>query len=333
MKAAVLNGYDKNGADLVVKDVDMPVCKQTDVLVKVMAAGVNPLDNMVIRGDVKLIVGYDMPLVMGNELSGVVERVGDAVVGFAPGDRVYARLPLNRIGAFAEYVAIDHHAIAKIPEYLSFTQAAAVPLTALTAMQSLDLLDASPGDTLFISGGTGSFGAMAIPIAAARGLRVVTSGSAANEERVRALGASDFIDYRKQDYADVLHDVDCVIDTLGDKELPREFGILKQGGALVSLRGLPNGEFAKRAGMGFVKRLMFGAAGSKYDRLAAKKGQRYRFVFVHSDGAQLAEASDILESARIEPSIDGVFALDSVNEALAKVAAGGSRGKTILELA
>lgn len=333
MRAAVLNGYDKNGADLVVKDVAEPACGPADVLVKVMAAGVNPLDNMIVRGEVKLIVGYDMPLVMGNELSGVVERVGDAVVGFAPGDRVHARLPLGRIGAFAEYAAIDHHALAKVPGYLTFAQAAAVPLTALTAMQALDLLDASKGDTLFISGGTGGFGAMAIPIAAARGLRVVTSGSAANEERVRALGASEFIDYRKQDYADVLHDVDCVIDTLGETELPREFGILKQGGTLVSLRGLPNGEFARRANMGALKRLMFGAAGSKYDRLAAKRGQRYRFIFVHSDGAQLAEASDILASSRIEPPIDGTFALEDVNAALTKVAAGGSKGKTILEIA
>ena len=211
MKAAILNGYDKNGTDLVVKDVPEPECGPRDVLVRVMAAGVNPLDNMIIRGEVKLIVGYDMPLVMGNEFSGVVERVGDAAAGFAPGDRVYARLPLGRIGAFAERIAVDCQALAKIPDYLSFTQAAAVPLTALTAMQALDLADASTGDTLFVSGGTGSFGAMAIPIAAARGLRVVTSGSAANEERVRALGASEFIDYRKQDYADVLHDVDCVI--------------------------------------------------------------------------------------------------------------------------
>lgn len=332
MKAAVLSGYDRNGADLVVKDVAEPECGPGDVLVKIVAADVNPLDNMIIRKEVSLIVGYDMPLVMGNELSGVVERVGDAVVGFASGDRVYARLPLGRIGAFAEYAAIDHHALAKIPDYLSFEQAAAVPLTALTAMQALDLLDASEGDTLFISGGTGSFGAVAIPIAVARGLRVVTSGSAANEERVRALGASDFIDYRKRDYADVLRDVDCVIDTLGDKELPREFGVLKRGGSLVSLRGLPNGEFARRTGMGFLKRLMFGAAGSKYDRLASKRGQRYRFVFVHSDGAQLAEASDILASARIEPSVDKVFPLDDVNAALAKVAAGGSVGKTILEI-
>ena len=332
MKAAVLNGYDKNGADLVVKDVAEPECGQDDVLVKVMAAGVNPLDKMIIRKEVSLIVGYDMPLVMGNELSGVVEKVGTAVSGFEPGDRVYARLPLGRIGAFAERAAIDYRALAKIPEEYSFAQAAAVPLTALTAMQALELLGARKGDTLFISGGTGSFGAMAIPIAAARGLRVVTNGSAANEERVRALGASEFIDYRKQDYADVLRDVDCVIDTLGDKELPREFGILKQGGSLVSLRGLPNGEFARRSGMGLVKRLMFGAAGSKYDRMAAKRGQRYRFVFVYSDGAQLAEASDMLAAAHVEPSVDGVFDLEDVNEALRKVASGGSKGKTILEI-
>ena len=158
-------------------------------------------------------------------------------------------MPLAKIGAFAEYAAVDESALAIVPEYLSMEEAACVPLTALTAMQALSLMDAQTGQTIFISGGTGSLGAMAIPIAARMGLAVATNGSASNKERVLKLGATTFIDYRTQRYTDVLHDVDCVLDTLDERELEDEFSALKLGGHLVSLRGLPNGRFARRANL------------------------------------------------------------------------------------
>lgn len=332
MKAAILENYSKKGGDLVICEVPVPEMGRGDVLVNVRTAGVNPLDNMIIRGEVKLITPYKMPLVMGNEFVGMVEKMGADVTGFSVGDRVYGRMPLNRIGAFAEQVAVEASAIAKVPDYLSDEEAAAVPLTALTAMQSLELLQAKAGDRLFISGGTGSFGAMAIPIAKSKGLHVITNGNAAGRERVTALGADRFIDYKTEDYAQTLKDVDCVIDTLGDRELPKEFGILKQGGQLVSLRGLPNGEFARRVGMPFIKRLLFKMAGMKYDRMAAKKGQHYHFIFVHEDGRGLQQVSDLFAEKHITASVDTIFALDEVNQALKKVAAGGSNGKTVLKI-
>lgn len=332
MKAAILENYSKKGGDLVIREVPVPEMGRGDVLVNVRTAGVNPLDNMIIRGEVKLITPYKMPLVMGNEFAGIVEKTGADVTGFSAGDRVYGRLPLNRIGAFAEQVAVEASAIAKVPDYLSDEEAAAVPLTALTAMQALELLQAKAGDRLFISGGTGSFGAMAIPIAKSKGLHVITNGNAAGRERVTALGADRFIDYKTEDYAQTLKDVDCVIDTLGDRELPKEFGILKQGGQLVSLRGLPNGEFARRVGMPFIKRLLFKMAGMKYDRMAAKKGQHYHFIFVHEDGRGLQQVSDLFAEKHITASVDTIFALDEVNQALKKVAAGGSNGKTVLKI-
>ena len=332
MKAAILENYSKKGGDLVIREVPVPEMGRGDVLVNVRTAGVNPLDNMIIRGEVKLITPYKMPLVMGNEFAGIVEKTGADVTGFSAGDRVYGRLPLNRIGAFAEQVAVEASAIAKVPDYLSDEEAAAVPLTALTALQALELLKAKAGDRLFISGGTGSFGAMAIPIAKSKGLHVITNGNAAGRERVTALGADRFIDYKTEDYAQTLKDVDCVIDTLGDRELPKEFGILKQGGQLVSLRGLPNGEFARRVGMPFIKRLLFKMAGMKYDRMAAKKGQHYHFIFVHEDGRGLQQVSDLFAEKHITASVDTIFALDEVNRALKKVAAGGSNGKTVLKI-
>ena len=331
MKAAVLTHYDKKGTELEIREISTPIPEEDEVLVKIMTAAVNPLDNMIIRGEVKLIVPYAMPLVMGNEFAGIVEKTGKNAARFKPGDRVYGRMPLKKIGAFAEYAAVKETALAVIPEYLSFEEAATVPLTALTAMQAFEVMDVHAGESVFISGGTGSLGAMAIPVAKSLGLHVYTNGSGENEERVRKLGAEKFIDYRKENYADVLSGVDHVLDTLGDRELPNEFKVLKEGGSLVSLRGMPNGRFARRSGMPLFKRLLFQAAGRKYDRMAAAKKQTYDFLFVHEDGSQLDRIGRLFDKEHpLETSIDTVFTLEEINEALAKVKQGKSKGKTII---
>ena len=199
MKAAIMN---KKNTDLEVNDIPIPEINDDEVLVKVKYAGVNPLDNMIVREEVKLITPYKYPLVMGNEFSGVIEKTGSNVTNFNEGDRVYAHMPLDKIGAFAEYVAIDKNAIAEIPDYLSFEEAACVPLTALTAMQAFKLMSPKQAESIFISGGTGSLGAMAIPIAKSMGLRVITSGSARNKDRVTELGVDEFFDYKTQDYSE-----------------------------------------------------------------------------------------------------------------------------------
>ena len=325
MKAAILN---KKNQDLEVKDVPVPEIGENEVLVKVKYAGVNPLDNMIVREEVKLITPYKYPLVMGNEFSGIVEKTGSDVADFNKGDRVYARMPLDKIGAFAEYVAIDKDAIALIPDYLDFDEAACVPLTALTAIQAFELMNPSKGESIFISGGTGSLGAMAIPIAKDMGLHIITSGSERNRERVLELGVSEFFDYRTQDYSEMLSDIDYVLDTLGENELEKEFKILKSGGILVSLKALPNGEFADRMGLSALKKLLFKVAGRKLDKMASKKNQKYYFLFVESNGRQLDRISKI----NIVPSIDEVYELDDVNNALKKVDAGGSKGKTLIKI-
>lgn len=332
MKAAVLNGYYKKGCDLVLKDIPVPDINENELLVRIKTAGVNPLDNMIVHGEVRMIVPYGFPLVMGNEFAGVVEKVGNNVSRFSPGDRVYGRMPLSKIGAFAQFVAVNKNAVAKVPEYLTDIEAACVPLTALTAYQAFELMNPERGETLFISGGTGSLGAMAIPLAKSFGLNVITNGSAANRDRVLSLGADRFIDYKTEDYSKTLADVDYVLDTLGDSELKKEFSILKKGGKLVSLRGMPNAEFAKRAGLSAFKRMLFALAGRKYDKLASKKNQKYYFLFVHEDGEGLTRISEIFEKLHINPSVDEVFNLDDVNKALAKVARGKSKGKTVIRV-
>jgi NADPH:quinone reductase-like Zn-dependent oxidoreductase len=332
MRAAILKKYDKNGTDVEIMDVPIPEIGSDDVLVKIMVAGVNPLDNMIIRGEVKMITPYKLPLILGNEFSGVVEEVGNNVDEFSVGDRVYCRMPLDKIGAFAEFAAVNKNALAKIPDYLSFEQAACVPLTALTAYQSFDLMKVKENERIFISGGTGSLGAMAIPIAKSFGLKVITSGSARNKERVIDLGVDEFIDYRTQDYSEILSDIDYVLDTLGEKELEKEFKILKNDGILVSLKGMPNKEFAERMGLSSIKKVLFGVVGRKFDKMAQKKNQKYYFLFVNENGAQLSQVSKIFEQNKIQPSIDEIFELSEVNKALKKVDNGGSKGKTLLKI-
>ena len=214
MRVAQVEQYNKNNISVKMVDLGIPVIWEREVLIKVLAAGVNPLDNMISRGEVKMIVPYKLPTLAGNEFVGTVEKVGTRASKFKVNDRVFARLPLDKIGAFAEYIAVNEDALAKVPDYLSDIEAAAVPLTALTIMQALELMKAEEGKTIFISGGTGSVGAMAIPIAKAKGLKVVTNGSAENKDRILELGASRFIDYKTEDYSKSLSNIDYVLDTV-----------------------------------------------------------------------------------------------------------------------
>ena len=227
-------------------------------------------------------------------------------------------------------MAINKEDIAKVPEYMTDEEAAAVPLTALTIMQALELMGAEQGKTIFISGGTGGVGGMAIPIAKAKGLTVITNGSVENKERVEKLGVDQFIDYKTTDYTTVLKDIDYVLDTLGGAETEKQMSIMKSGGKLVSLKAMPNGSFAKRMNLSWWKQFILSLAGRKFDKMAKKYGVSYNFIFVESNGKQLQEVSDIFSKLEIKSSVDTVFEFKDVNKALDKVANGRSRGKTVL---
>lgn len=333
MKAVQIEKYTK---DLQTKMEEIPVPTITDdqVLVKVKVAAVNPLELLNITGAVKLIQDYSMPLTLGNELTGVVEKVGDKVRDYQIGEKIYSRLPIESIGAFAEYVAVDAKAIAHLPENLDFSTGAAAALTGLTAYQALhEELQAKAGQTVFIPGGSGSFGQMAIPLAKDLGLTVIVSGSTEARERTLAAGADKYLDYKAENYWEILEPVDFVMDTLGEKEFDRELSIIKAGGKLVSLIAGPNKQFAIDKGMSKTKQLLFGLAGKKIDKKAREKGIEYRFIFVRSDGKQLKEISRIIEKNNIVPAIDPtVFRLEDVNQALQLVAKGHPKGKVLLRV-
>lgn len=333
MKAVQIEKYTK---DLQTKMNEIPVPTITDdqVLVKVKVAAVNPLELLNITGAVKLIQDYSMPLTLGNELTGVVEKVGDKVKDYQIGEKIYSRLPIESIGAFAEYVAVDAKAIAHLPENLDFSSGAAAALTGLTAYQALhEELQTKAGQTVFIPGGSGSFGQMAIPLAKDLGLTVIVSGSAEARERTLAAGADKYLDYKTENYWELLEPVDFVMDTLGEKEFDRELSIIKPGGKLVSLIAGPNKQFAIDKGMPKAKQLLFGLAGKKFDRKAREKNVEYRFIFVRSDGEQLKEISRIIEKNNIVPAVDPTyFRLEDIDQALQLVAKGHPKGKVLLQI-
>jgi len=332
MQAAQLNKYDKN-FKLEVKDIPVPTPTANEVLVQVKFAAVNPLEMLIGTGSVKLIQDYPMPTTMGSELSGVVTAVGTNVTDFKAGDAVYSRLPLSKIGAFAEFVAIDQDAVALKPENLDFAHSAAVPLTGLTAYQGLhEELHAQSGDSVMIPGGSGSFGQMAIPIAREMGLTVSVSGNARSKEAALANGVDRYFDYRQENYWEELAPVDYVIDTIGPKELDHELKVLKSGGKLLSLRMGPNRHFAQSHHLSWLKTTLFSLAGARLDRQTKAVGAQYRFIFVRSDGAQLRKITELVERENIVPAIDSTeFKLADINQALELVATGHPKGKVLIQ--
>lgn len=333
MKAVQIKKYAKD-INTILNDIPKPQISDSEVLIQVKAAAVNPVELLILTGSVKLIQDYTMPLTLGNECSGIVEQVGSKVKDFAKGDRVFTRLPIQKIGAFAEYVAVEQDAVAKMPGGYDFNTAAAIPLTGLTAYQAIvEELEAKPGETLLIPGGSGSFGQMAVPIAKALGLRAIVTGNARAREQFVSMGVDRYMDYKQENYWEQLSDIDYVIDTLGPDEFEHELAVLKQGGRLVSLRTGPNKAFAERKGFSGLKKQLFTLAGSKYDKAAKRQGKEYRFVFVRSDGAQLRKIAEIVERQQIKPAVDPrVFALDQANDALRLVAKGPLNGKVIIQL-
>ena len=331
MKAAQITQYTKN-IRIKVNNVPIPKMGDHDVLIRVKAAAVNPVDILNLTGAVRLIQDYRMPLTLGNECAGIVEKAGKDVTRFAVGDRVYSRVPISSLGAFAEYVAIPENAVAHMPDGLDFSVAVAIPLTGLTAYQAItEELHAKPGETLFIPGGSGSFGQMAVPIAKALGLHVIVSGNGRAREAVLSAGADQYIVYTEENYWERLSGVDYIIDTLGEKEFAHELSVLKEGGILLGLRTAPNKSYAKKSNFPLIKQMMFSLAGLKYDMMARNQGKEYRFLFVRADGMQLEKITRMVGTEKIVPQIDSrKFDLMQINDAVRLVHEGHISGKVII---
>ena len=332
MKAIQIFKYNKQDISATLVEIAKPAIQADEVLVRIKAAGVNPLDNKITRGGVKMLVPHQLPLTMGHEFAGIVEEVGSKVQGLSVGDKVYGLMPTIKAGAFAEWAAVPASILAPMPAGMSYTEATSIPLTALTAYQALELMQVQAGKTIFISGGSGGFGAMAIPLAKARGLIVYTSGNAASRERVLALGADKYFDYRTEDYLQELKQVDYVIDSVGGAELSKQIKLLSSGGRIVSLNGIPNGRFARSFGLPKWKQWLLSLVGLSLDRQAKRVGATYDFLFVQANGFQLKRMTELIEKFGVRPTISKVFTLEEANEALQSIDKSSSLGKIVLTL-
>lgn len=330
MKSILIDSYKKRGT-LRLAESPVPELRDNDVLVEIHAAGVNPLDGKIRDGEFKLILPFRLPLIVGNEFAGVVARIGASVRNFKVGDEVYARPHHDRIGAFAEYIAVDAGDIARKPNDITMIEAASLPLVALTAWQALvNRAKLQKGQRVLIHAGSGGVGTIAIQLAKSLGAIVAATTSGANVALVRSLGADVVIDYKKEDFEKVIDGYDVVLNSLGTATLEKSLAVLKPGGKLISISGPPDPVFAMQIGAGWPLRLVMRLLSFGIRRKAKRRGIDYSFLFMTANGAQLEKITALVEKGVIRPVIDKVFALEDAAKAIEYLETGRAKGKVVV---
>ncbi|XAS73376.1 NADP-dependent oxidoreductase [Micrococcaceae bacterium Sec5.1] len=328
MKAFVLNKYKEALQEV---DVPEPVVGEHDVLVQVKAAGLNQLDEKIRQGEFKQILPYRLPLILGNDLAGVVVSVGAKVRSFKPGDEVFARPNQDRIGTFAERIAVAEADLAIKPASISMDEAGSLPLVALTAWQALvERGKVGPGQKVLIHAGAGGVGSIAIQLAKYLGATVATTVSAKNADFVRELGADVVIDYRTEDFAEILHGYDLVLDSLGGENLERSLKVLKPGGKAIGISGPPDPSFAQQLGANVVMKGAVALISAGIRRKARRLGVTYEFLFMRANGSQLREIAALIDAGEIRPVVGRVVPFNQTPDVLAELDKGGVRGKTVV---
>lgn len=332
MKAFILDRYGKS-VGLRMGEIPEPEVHEDDVLVEIHAASVNVLDSKIRNCEFKLLLPYRLPLVLGNDVAGVVVLVGSKVQRFKPGDKVYARPDTARIGAFAEMIAMNEDAVAHKPKTLNMEEAASLPLVALTAWQVLvERANLKKGQKVLIHAGSGGVGTVAIQLAKHLGAFVATTTSAANADWVKRLGADVVIDYGKEDFEQVVRDYDVVLSSLGADVLEKSLRVLKPGGKLISISGPPDPEFGKEIGASWFMRQVMSLLSYRIRKKAKRHGASYSFLFMRASGDQLRKIGSLVDSGAMRPVIDQVFPFAATNEAMAYVDKGRAKGKVVVRV-
>ena len=309
MKAIVVHEY---GGPEVLKyeDVPRPVPKENEILVKVIAAGVNPVDSAARSQKFAQSLNIKLPAIPGYDIAGVVEKTGATVTKLKAGDPVYAYIALDKGGGYAEYALATEKETSPKPKSLNYVEAAAVPLVSLTAWQALiDTAKLSAGQAVLIHGGSGGVGSFAIQIAKARGAKVFATASTPNQDLLKQLGADVAIDYTKQKFEDVAKDVDVVLDAVGKDTLARSYGIVKKGGIIVSLVARPDQ--------------------AELD----KHGIRGAPLGVEPNSDELAEITKLIDERKIKVIVSQTLPLAEAAKAQTQADTHHTRGKIVLKVA
>lgn len=328
MRAFVLSKYD---TAVHAADVPEPSVGEHDVLVRVQAAGVNQLDEKIRAGEFRAILPYRLPIVLGHDVAGTVIRVGAGVSRFAIGDEVYARPRDRRIGTFAERIAVDESDVALKPASITMDEAGSLPLVALTAWQALvEIGEVRRGDKVLIHAGAGGVGSIAIQLAKHLGAEVATTASGAKADFVRMLGADHVVDYRSEDFEEVLSGYDVVLDSLGGENLEKSLRILRPGGRAVGISGPPTPEFARAAGLNPLLRLAMAVLSRKVRAQAKRLGVAYTFLFMRASGEQLRQIAELVDAGAIRPIVGRVLPFEEAADGIASLTRGGIRGKVVI---
>jgi NADPH:quinone reductase-like Zn-dependent oxidoreductase len=278
-----------------------------EVLIKVQAASVNPIDWKLRAGHMKEVFPLTFPSTLGWDISGIVEEAGNKVTQFKRGDEVYA---LIKVGGYAEYAIAQENVVAKKPRTVDHVQAAAVPVAGLTALQALfEVAQLRAGQKVLIHAAAGGVGNFAVQLAKARGAYVIGTASSRNQTFLGDLGVDKAVDYQKTRFEDAVRDVDVVLDTIGGETLERSFKVLKKGGILVSLVQPPSQE------------------------LAAKYGVRALFYGGHASSSDLAEIAKLIDDGKVKPVVETVLPLAEARRAHELSETGHARGKIVLKVA
>lgn len=303
------------------------------MLVEIHAASLNPIDFKIRNGCTKVHFKYQFPLILGNDFSGVIAKVGSKVRNFKPGDEVYGRPRKTRIGTLVEYIAIHEEDISLKPRNLSFEEAASIPLVGLTTLQAFsDILDLKKDQKILIHAGAGGVGTFAIQLAKYMGAYIATTASEKGVNLVQSLGADLIINYKKENFEDLLTGYDAVYDTLGGIALEKSFQVLKPNGKIVSINGMPNARFGVEQKLGWIKTAILSIVSRKLTALESKFKVEYHFLLMKSSGFLLNYLKELIEENHIRPIVDKVYNFKDTQQAMNYLESGRAKGKIVIKI-
>ena len=306
MQAARIHAYGAS-SEIRIEDAPLPILNDDDVLIRVVATSVNPVDWKIRKGYLKSFIPYDLPLIMGLDVSGIVEKIGPAVTRFWPGDAVYSGPDTRRNGAWAEYIAVKETEVTAKPKTISHVEAASLPLVSITAWEALfTTANLTAGQRVLIHAGAGGVGSIAVQLAHAKGAHVTATASAGKMALVRSLGADAVIDYHAQDFSSVASGMDVVFDTIGGDVQEKSWSVLTCGGMLVSIIAQPS-----------------------EDRALAES-KRSGYVFIGPNAPILEQLAAMVDAGKVRPLIGAEFGLNDTAKAQDLSETGSAIGKVVI---
>jgi NADPH:quinone reductase-like Zn-dependent oxidoreductase len=330
MKAIQHIGYGQISESIIFSEIEKPTINKDEVLIETFAVSVNPLDIKVVKGKLKALGKYAFPATMGYDVSGKIVEIGNNVTNFNIGDDVYAYV--DKQGSFAEFVNVKQNIVSIKPKNTTFEEAASLPLVSLTASQVLKRGKLESGDKILIHAGSGGVGSLAIQLAKAKGAYVYTTTSTENVEWVKALGADRVIDYKTEDYKNIVKEADMVLDTLGNKYTEDAFKVIKKGGKVISLVGPVDKETASRMKLNKIAQLFLAWKRRKITKQIKLRSAFYSLLLMRANVKQLNDVTNLVEAGKVKTNIDKVFPFKDAINAVLYVDKGRTKGKVVIKM-